>query len=147
MLNGCVSSPSPPHTHMHNNNKTTPKKSLVYRDFKVGEGDPPGDGQEVSFDYVGYNESGAAVDSSYRKGEPGRVRLGVGGLIPGFELGLRGMRVGGMRRIVVPPALGPPVGPSTFFSAKQCEVFDIELRGVKSCVRQQVAMFSTVVCE
>ena len=101
----------------------------------------------MTFDYTGFNESGTVVDSSYRKGEPGRVRIGVGGLIPGFELGLRGMRAGGMRRIVVPPALGPPVGPSTFFSAKQCEVFDIELRAVKSCVRQQVAMFSTVVCE
>lgn len=65
----------------------------------------------------------------------------------GFELGIRGMRAGGKRRIVVPPELGPPVGPSTFFSAKQCEVFDVELRTIKSCFRRQVAMFSDVVCE
>lgn len=40
----------------------------------------------------------------------------------GFEEGIRGMKAGQQRRIIVPPALGPPVGPSTFFSAKQCEV-------------------------
>ena len=65
----------------------------------------------------------------------------------GFELGIKGMQPGGKRRIVVPPELGPPVGPSTFFSAKQCEVFDVQLRDVKSCRRRQVAMFSDVVCE
>lgn len=65
----------------------------------------------------------------------------------GFELGIKTMQVGGKRRIVVPPELGPPVGPSTFFSAKQCEVFDVQLMAVKNCRRRQVAMFSDVVCE
>ena len=65
----------------------------------------------------------------------------------GFEKGIKAMKIGGKRRIVVSPKLGPPVGPSTFFSAKQCEVFDVELLDVKSCRRRQVAMFSDVVCE
>lgn len=64
----------------------------------------------------------------------------------GFELGLKTMMPGGQRRIVVPPDLGPPVGPSTFFSAKQCEVFDIELIGIKTCRREGALMFSKVVC-
>lgn len=54
-------------------------------------------------------------------------------IIPGFELGIKSMKPGGKRRIVVPPELGPPVGPATFFSAKQYEVFDVELRAVKTC--------------
>jgi hypothetical protein len=66
--------------------------------------------------------------------------------IAGFELGLKGMQAGGQRRIVVPPDLGPPVGPSTFFSAKQIEVFDVELLEIKDCRREGALMFSKVVC-
>jgi FKBP-type peptidyl-prolyl cis-trans isomerase len=126
-----------------------PETGLIYRDLALGDTTAPfpTDGQEVVFDYTAFNESGARIDSSASKGRPAQVRLGIGGLIPGFELGLRGMRPGGARRLVVPPELGPPVGPQTFFSAKQCEVFDVQLRAVRSCRRRQVAMFSDVVCE
>lgn len=41
------------------------------------------DGQQVAFDYTGYNESAAVIDSSYRKGAPSETRLGINGLIPG----------------------------------------------------------------
>eukprot|EP00775_Hariotina_reticulata_P010090 gene10090-10246_t len=120
---------------------------LIYKDYVVGSGTSPDDGQQVVFDYTGYNESGTVIDSTYRKGRAAEVRLGINGLIPGFEMGVKGMKPGGKRRIVVPPALGPPVGPSTFFSAKQCEVFDVELRRVLKCERRQMLMFSDVVCE
>ena len=60
---------------------------------------------------------------------------------------LKTMRPGGKRRIIVPPELGPPVGPATFFSSKQWEVFDIELKEVKSCSRSSFGMVSSVVCE
>jgi FKBP-type peptidyl-prolyl cis-trans isomerase len=60
---------------------------------------------------------------------------------------MKGMKIGGQRRVIVPPALGPPVGPSTFFSAKQIEVFDVELKEVKNCQREGAFMFSRVVCQ
>ncbi|BDA41338.1 probable FK506-binding protein at C-terminar half [Coccomyxa sp. Obi] len=122
-------------------------KGLIYKDIELGSGKQPVDGEEVTFDYVAYNENGARIDSSYNKGRPASTRLGINGLIPGFEMGIKSMQVGGKRRIVVSPELGPPVGPSTFFSAKQCEVFDVQLRAVRQCRRRQVAMFSDVVCE
>lgn len=125
----------------------TEPSGLIYKDFVEGSGPMPIDGQEVVFQYTGYNESGSVIDSSFRQGRPAQTRLGINGLIPGFELGIRSMKAGGKRRIIVPPALGPPVGPSTFFSAKQCEVFDVELLAIRTCSRRSVLMFSDVVCE
>lgn len=127
--------------------KTSPD-GLIYKDYVEGVGDKyPEDGQQVTFDYTAYNESAAVIDSSYRKGQPAQTRLGINGMIPGFELGVKTMKPGGKRRIVVPPELGPPVGPSTFFSAKQFEVFDVELRSAKTCTRRTIGMFSDVICE
>jgi FKBP-type peptidyl-prolyl cis-trans isomerase len=120
---------------------------LIYKDFEAGTGADPQPGQQVEFDYTAYNESGGTIDSSFRQGRPASTRLGIGGMIPGFELGLAGMRVGGRRRIIVPPELGPPVGPSTFFSARQFEVFDVTMLSIKSCERTQSGMFSTVQCK
>lgn len=126
----------------------TSPEGLVYKDFVEGTGDVyPQEGQQVTFDYTAYNESAAVVDSSYRKGQSAQTQLGIQGLVPGFEIALKTMKPGGKRRIIVPPELGPPVGPSTFFSAKQYEVFDVELRAAKSCVRRSMGMFSDVVCE
>ena len=100
----------------------TQDDGLVYKDFIVGEGATPEDGQEVTFNYTAYNESGGTIDSTYRKNVPASTRLGIKGMIPGFEEGLKGMKEGGRRRVVVPPELGPPIGPATFFSSKQWEV-------------------------
>nr|GEW42359.1 peptidyl-prolyl cis-trans isomerase FKBP20-2, chloroplastic [Tanacetum cinerariifolium] len=120
---------------------------LIYRDFEVGSGDCPKSGQQVTFHYIGYNESGRRIDSSYQQGTPGKIRMGTNALVPGFEEGIKDMKPGGKRRIIIPPELGPPVGPSTFFSAKQFEVFDVELLGVKDCKRRTIAFYSDVVCD
>ncbi|TYK20798.1 peptidyl-prolyl cis-trans isomerase FKBP20-2 [Cucumis melo var. makuwa] len=81
---------------------------LIYWDIEVGNGDCPKDGQQVIFHYVGYNESGRRIDSTYLQGSPARIRVGTNALVPGFEEGIRGMRPGGKRRIIIPPELGPP---------------------------------------
>ncbi|EFJ27288.1 hypothetical protein SELMODRAFT_441577 [Selaginella moellendorffii] len=125
----------------------TTSTGLIYLDLEQGSGDCPSDGQQVIFNYIGYNEAGRRIDSSYQKGQPSKTRLGDGGLVPGFEEGIKSMRPGGKRRIVVPPELGPPVGPSTFFSSKQFEIFDVELVQVKDCVRKTVGFFSALSCD
>lgn len=120
---------------------------LIYRDYEVGKGDCPKDGQQVIFHYVGYNESGRRIDSTYLQGSPAKIRMGTKALVPGFEEGIQDMRPGGKRRIIIPPELGPPVGPSTFFSAKQFEVFDVELLSIQNCQRRTiVGFYSDVVC-
>ncbi|KAG2500730.1 hypothetical protein HYH03_001494 [Edaphochlamys debaryana] len=126
---------------------TVAPSGLIYKDFEEGRGLMPVEGQEVVFNYTGYNESGSVIDTSFRQGRAAQTRLGVKGMIPGFEEGIKTMKAGGKRRFIVPPALGPPVGPSTFFSAKQCEVFDVELIDIRTCTRRQVMMFSDLVCE
>ncbi|CAA7029558.1 unnamed protein product [Microthlaspi erraticum] len=119
---------------------------LIYRDFSVGEGDSPKDGQQVTFHYIGYNESGRRIDSTYIQGSPAKIRMGTNALVPGFEMGIRDMKPGGKRRIIIPPELGPPVGPSTFFSSKQFEVFDVELLSIQNCQRRTIGFYSDVTC-
>eukprot|EP00850_Spirogloea_muscicola_P020233 SM000210S06747 [mRNA] locus=s210:131815:133080:- [translate_table: standard] len=126
--------------------KMTPT-GLYFEDIEEGSGEPPHKGQEVVFHYTGYNESARRVDSSYQQGRPAQTRFGIGGMIPGFEEGLSTMRPGGKRRIVIPPELGPPTGPSTFFSAKQYEVFDVELLAIHDCERRTIGFYSDVVCK
>lgn len=57
--------------------------SLCLQDFDEGNGSLPQDGQQVTFEYTAYNESGARIDSTYQKGRPAQTRLGINGLIPG----------------------------------------------------------------
>ncbi|CAK8564807.1 unnamed protein product [Lathyrus sativus] len=82
---------------------------LIYRDFEVGTGDCPKDGEQVTFHYVGYDESGRRIESTYLQRFPAKIRMGNNALVPGFEEGIRDMKAGGKRRIIVPPNLGPPL--------------------------------------
>ena len=72
----------------------------------VGTGREVAEGAEVEVHYVGQLADGTVFDASRERGTPFSFRLGQGAVIEGWELGLRGMREGGTRRIVIPPELG-----------------------------------------
>jgi peptidylprolyl isomerase len=75
-------------------------------DLTVGEGAEAQAGQTVSVHYVGVSHSsGEQFDASYDRGQPLQFRLGVGQVISGWDTGVQGMRVGGRRRLVIPPHL------------------------------------------
>jgi len=83
-----------------------PPADLEVVDLTEGEGPEAAAGQTVQVHYVGVAHStGEEFDASYNRGEPLSFRLGVGQVISGWDQGVQGMKVGGRRRLVIPPHL------------------------------------------
>lgn len=84
-----------------------PPADLVIEDITVGDGAEAAAGQTVSVHYVGVAHStGEEFDASYNRGDTLKFRLGVGQVISGWDQGVQGMKVGGRRKLVIPPQLG-----------------------------------------
>lgn len=84
----------------------TPPADLVIEDVTVGDGTEARAGDTISAHYVGVAHStGEEFDSSWNRGAPLDFRLGVGQVIAGWDQGVAGMKVGGRRQLVIPPAL------------------------------------------
>lgn len=79
--------------------------TLTVEDIVVGPGATALAGDNVTVDYVGSFLNGQVFDSSISRGTPFTFRLGTGAVIPGFDQGVTGMRVGGKRRLTIPPNL------------------------------------------
>lgn len=84
----------------------TPAKPLEKIDVVVGTGAEAKSGSAVSVHYVGKLENGKVFDSSRERGQPFTFIIGQGKVIRGWEQGVVGMRVGGTRKLVIPPHLG-----------------------------------------
>jgi len=79
---------------------------LEVTDLSVGDGAEATAGQNVHVHYVGVAySSGEEFDSSWNRGEPLSFRLGAGQVIPGWDQGVAGMKIGGRRKLVIPPHL------------------------------------------
>ena len=83
-----------------------PPTDLEVTDLREGDGPEATAGATVSVHYVGVAHStGEEFDASYNRGAPLDFRLGVGQVISGWDQGVQGMKVGGRRRLVIPPQL------------------------------------------
>ncbi|RJQ90681.1 FKBP-type peptidyl-prolyl cis-trans isomerase [Amycolatopsis panacis] len=83
-----------------------PPADLVITDLTVGNGAEAVPGNNVSVHYVGVSHStGAQFDASYDRGAPLEFELGSGQVIPGWDRGVTGMKIGGRRKLVIPPHL------------------------------------------
>lgn len=84
-----------------------PPTDLEVTDLSTGSGAEAASGSTVVVHYVGVAHStGEEFDASYNRGEPLSFRLGVGQVIAGWDQGVTGMKVGGRRKLVIPPHLG-----------------------------------------
>ena len=105
---------------------------LVIEDIRVGTGAEAKAGQTVSVHYVGTLTDGKKFDSSRDRGKPFDFPLGGGRVIKGWDQGVAGMKVGGLRKLTIPPSLG--YGAAGFPGAippNATLIFEVELIAVK----------------
>jgi len=111
---------------------TVTASGLQIIDIKVGTGASPQTGQTVEVNYTGWLADGTKFDSSLDRDQTFSFVIGTGKVIKGWDEGVASMKVGGQRRLIIPPALGygasgyPPVIP-----ANAQLIFDVELISIK----------------
>lgn len=105
---------------------------LVIEDMVVGVGPMPQEGQNVVVHYTGWLTDGTKFDSSVDRGEPFVFPVGVGRVIRGWDQGVMSMRVGGKRRLTIPPALAyGDKGAGDRIPPGATLVFEVELLDVR----------------
>ncbi len=111
--------------------KTTPS-GLSYIDVKEGTGVSPKKGQTVTVHYTGRLADGTKFDSSIDRGQPFSFTIGVGQVIKGWDEGVATMKVGGKRKLIIPPTLGyGERGFSNVIPPNSVLHFDVELLDVR----------------
>lgn len=109
-----------------------PPAELVIEDLTVGDGDEAKAGQSVTVHYVGVSWStGGQFDASWDRMEPFGFGLGQGQVIQGWDEGVQGMKVGGRRRLTIPPSMGyGAAGAGGVIAPNETLVFVVDLLGV-----------------
>jgi peptidylprolyl isomerase len=112
--------------------KVTTPSGLSYVDEVIGQGAMPAKGQNVTVHYVGTLTDGKKFDASRDHGGPFSFVIGEGHVIPGWDEGVATMRVGGKRKLTIPPQLGyGATGAGGVIPPNATLIFEVELLAVK----------------
>ena len=110
----------------------TTSSGLVYEDTVVGEGAEAKAGQQVSVHYTGWLTNGSKFDSSKDRNDPFEFSLGMRQVIGGWDEGVQGMKIGGTRKLTIPPELGYGArGAGGVIPPNATLVFEVELLGIR----------------
>jgi len=105
--------------------------NVKVEDLKVGTGPAVKSGDTVVIDYTGTLANGTKFDSSLDRGQPFETQIGVGQVIKGWDLGVVGMKVGGERKLTIPPELGYGDQAQGSIPPNSVLIFDVMLREIK----------------
>jgi hypothetical protein len=109
-----------------------PPHFLAYQDLIKGEGKVAHWGDKVAIQYVGAEyKNGKQYTSSWDWGSPYYFEVGSAGLIKGFDQGVRGMRVGGRRELIIPPAFADPDGTVGGIPDEETVIYMVDLLAVE----------------
>ena len=112
------------------NTSPTGATSLEIVDLTVGTGATAVNGDTVTVNYVGTLTNGTKFDSSIDRGQPFTFVLGAGKVIAGFDQGIVGMRVGGKRKLTIPPSLGYGIQPQGTIPGNSTLIFEVDLLSI-----------------
>ena len=105
---------------------------LQIEELVVGTGNSPKEGETIVVHYTGWLTSGQKFDSSKDRNEPFTFPLGRGQVIQGWDQGFAGMKIGGKRKLTIPPELGYGArGAGGVIPANATLVFEVELLGIR----------------
>jgi FKBP-type peptidyl-prolyl cis-trans isomerase len=113
------------------NSLDNPSAQLKSEDVLIGSGTEVKNGDTVSVHYVGTLEDSTKFDSSRDREEPFEFTVGNGSVIQGWDQGLLGMKVGGIRKLTIPPELGYGETGQGSIPPNSTLIFEIELLGIK----------------